>query len=179
MNFPIKRPFGAPDITISVTCHVNNQPKHAEQLPSPPTPSPKERLSKTVVSSANLCAAFGSLSATITATAREKKNKSIDSQSAREACNLDPNHVYQTRAEDLAVSLCDATGPLSRRLKKIQLLLFLLFLSTQGLVSTLVHWRKERLSSHATSWKWLKRRKEFCTLSLKHLKDAHGTCKAA
>lgn len=118
MNFPIKRPFGAPDITISVTCHVNNQPKHAEQLPSPPAPSPKERLSETVVSSANLCAAFGSLSATITATAREKKNKSIDSQSAPEACNLDPNHVYQTRAEDLAVSLCDATGPLGRRLKK-------------------------------------------------------------
>lgn len=150
MNFPIKRPFGAPDITISVTCHVNNQPKHAEQLPSPPTPSPKERLSETVVSSANLCAAFGSLSATITATARKKIHKSIDSQSAREACNLDPDHVYQTRAEDLTVSLSRATGPLSRRLKKIQLLLFLLFLSTQGLVSTLVHWRKERLSSHAT-----------------------------
>lgn len=147
----MKRPFGAPDITISVTCHVNNQPKHAEQLSSPHPLPQGETVRNCCVIGKTLRGLWIIISNNKSDSQKKiKLKKSIDSQSAREACNLDPNHVYQTRAEDLTVSLCRAPGPLSRRLKKIQLLLFLLFLSTQGLVSTLVHWRKEILSLHAT-----------------------------
>lgn len=100
MNFSIKLSLGIPDITISVTCHVNNHPKHNEH--------PLERdYQKTWRRLHPLCV----LQIIIINNNDNNKKNCIDLQSAQEACNLDSKHVYQMHQEDLATLLCDVTGP--------------------------------------------------------------------
>lgn len=75
-------------------------------------------------------------------------NPSIPKVLGKLAIWIQTMFIKRVRRISLRVSVA-RLGPSADDSQKIQLPLFLLFLSTQGLVSTLVHWRKERLSSHA------------------------------